>query len=113
MLDDACESWFDARMTEADDTLLRALTLQLKIEDLRKAAVTMAHERDVLGQPTARPAFNATSLRDRLREAVTTLRPLKSHCTNTDDDAYQQIERLEAVLKRADRADGLALERWS
>jgi ATP-dependent exoDNAse (exonuclease V) beta subunit len=113
VLEDAWDAWFDARMTEADDTLLRALTLGLKIEDLRKAAVTMARERDVLGQPTARPAFDATSLRDRLREANATLKPLERNCTNTEDDAYQQIERLEAVQKRADRADGLALERLS
>jgi ATP-dependent exoDNAse (exonuclease V) beta subunit len=73
----------------------------------------MAHERDVLGQPTARPAFDATSLRDRLRKANASLKPLKTNCTNTDDDAYQQIERLEAVRDRADRADGLALERLS
>jgi len=93
VLDDAWDAWFDARMAEADDTLLRALTLGLKIDDLRKAAITMAHERDVLGQPTERPAYNATTLRDRLREAVETLKPPKKSCTNTDDDAYQQITR--------------------
>jgi ATP-dependent helicase/nuclease subunit A len=113
VLEDAWDAWFDARMAEADDTLLRALTLGLKIEDLRKAAATMARERDILGQLTARPAFDATSLRDRLRAANASLKPLKHNCTNTEDDAYQQIERLEAVQKRAARADGLALERLS
>ena len=111
VMDDAWDGWFDARMAEADDTLLRALTLGLKIDDLKKAAVRMAHERDVLGLPVPRPPFAATSLRDRVREAVATLRPLKASCTKTDDDAYQQILRLEAFLARAERADGLALER--
>ena len=97
VLDDAWDAWFDARMAEADETLLRALTLGLKIADLRQAAVRMAHERDVLGLPTARPAFSATSLRDRIRDAVETLKPLKTRCTDTDDDAYRQIERLETV----------------
>src|SRR6266508_3478905 len=113
VLDDAWDAWFDARMAEADDALLRALTLGLKIEDLRKAAVAMAAQRDVLGPPVARPPFDAESLRDRLREAVATLEPLKSRCTNTEDDAYQQIERLAAFHERAERADGLALERLS
>ena len=111
VLDDAWEAWFDARMAEADETLLRALTLGLKIENLRQAAVTMARERDVLGQPTARPAFDTPSLRERLGEALQTLRPLKKSCTNTGDDAYRQVERLETFLKRTERADGLALER--
>ncbi|HSB61248.1 MAG TPA: UvrD-helicase domain-containing protein, partial [Vicinamibacteria bacterium] len=111
VLDDAWDAWFDARMAQADPALLRALTLGLKIEDLRKAAVTMAAQRDVLGQPVARPPFAPESLRDRLREAVATLQPLKRHCTNTEDDAYQQVERLEAFLARTERADGLALER--
>ncbi len=113
VLDDAWDAWFDARMAEADEALLRALTLGLKIEDLRKAAVAMAAQRDVLGQPVARPPFDAESLRDRLREAVATLEPLKSRCTSTEDDAYQQIERLAAFRERAERADGLALERLS
>ena len=62
-------------MAEADATLLRALTLGLKLDDLKTAAVRMAHERDVLGQPEARPPFATTSLKDRVREAVTTLSP--------------------------------------
>src|SRR3989442_667457 len=59
------------------------------------------------------PPCNAQSRGDRLREAVATLEPLKSRCTNTEDDAYQQIERLAAFHERAERADGLALERLS
>ncbi len=111
VLDDAWDAWFDQSMAAADPTLLRALTLGLKIADLKKAAVKMAHERDVLGSPQPRPPYAATSLKQRVRDAIATLQPLKARCTNTDDDAYQQIERLEAFLKRAERADGLALER--
>jgi ATP-dependent exoDNAse (exonuclease V) beta subunit len=111
VLDDAWEAWFDERMEKADPTLVRALTLGLKLKDLKQAAVRMAHERDVLGAAVPRPPFATTSLRDRVREAVATLQPLKARCTNTGDDAYQQIERLEAFLNRADRANGLPLER--
>jgi ATP-dependent exoDNAse (exonuclease V) beta subunit len=46
-----------------------------------------------------------------VREAVATLLPLKPRCTDTEDEAYQQIERLESFLKRADRASGLPFER--
>jgi ATP-dependent helicase/nuclease subunit A len=111
VMDDAWDAWFDARMAEADETLLRALTLGLKIGDLQTAARQMARERDVLGQPVPRPPFEPTSLRDRLRAAVATLQPFKARCTNTDDDAYQQVVALEAFLARANRAEGLALER--
>jgi ATP-dependent exoDNAse (exonuclease V) beta subunit len=111
VLDDAWDAWFDACMAEADETLLRALTLGLKIDELRKAARRMVSERDVLGQPVPRPPFEPASLRDRLRAAVATLEPLKARCTNTDDDAYQQVVALEAFLARANRAEGLALER--
>jgi ATP-dependent helicase/nuclease subunit A len=111
VLDDAWDAWFDQSMAKADPTLLRALTLGLKISDLRAAAVRMAHERDVLGSPQTRPPYAATSLKQRLGGAIATLQPLKARCTNTDDAAYQQIERLEAFKARADRADGLALER--
>ena len=111
VLEEGWESWFDGRMTAADPVLLRALTLGLKIADLRTAALRMADERDVLGQPVGRPAFAAASLRDRVAEAVATLRPLKERCTNADDEAYRQIERLEAFLPRVQRAEGLALER--
>jgi ATP-dependent exoDNAse (exonuclease V) beta subunit len=111
VLDDAWDAWFDERMSEADATLVRALTLGLKLKDLKQAAVRMTHERDVLGAAVPRPPFTTTKLRDRVREAVATLQPLKARCTNTDDDAYQQILRLEAFLNRADKASGLALER--
>lgn len=109
--DDAWDAWFDQCMAEADPTLLRALTLGLKLKDLKQAGIRMAYERDILGAPQVRPPFATTSLRNRVREAVTTLRGLKPRCTHTDDGAYQQIERLEAFQKRAERADGLALER--
>src|SRR5262249_5615082 len=110
-LEDAWEAWFDARMAEADPVLVRALTLGLKIEDLRKAARRMAADRDVLGRPAPRPAFALDPLRNRLREAVTKFGSYKPRCTDTEDDAYGEILRLEATLARADRADGLALER--
>ena len=71
----------------------------------------MVWERDVLGQPTERPPFAQERLRDRLRATVATLQPLKDRCTDTSDEAYEQVERLEAFLARAERADGLALER--
>ena len=99
-------------MAEADATLLRALTLGLKIDDLQKAARHDGPRARRPGPARSRGRRSPpTSLRDRLREAVATLQPLKPRCTNTDDDAYQQIVRLEAFLARADRADGLALER--
>ena len=51
------------------------------------------------------------SLRDRVREAVATLQPLKARCTDLEDGAYGEILLLEVFLARAERADGLALER--
>jgi ATP-dependent helicase/nuclease subunit A len=111
VLEDTWDAWFDARMAEADPTLVRALTLGLKIDQLRTAARRMASERDILGSEEPRPPFSPESLRDRVKEAVATLKPLKHRCTNEADDAYQQIQRLEAFQARADRADGLALER--
>jgi ATP-dependent exoDNAse (exonuclease V) beta subunit len=111
VLDDAWDAWFDARMMEADPVFLRALTFELKLDDLRKAARRMVAERDVLDAPQERPAFDPTSLRASVREAVATLQPFKPRCTDTDDDAYGQVVMLEAVLARVERADGLALER--
>ncbi len=111
VLDDAWEAWFDARMREADPVLLRALTLGLKVADLRGAAVRMAFERDILGRPVSRPPFSVAALRDRLREALATLAPLKGCCTDTGDAAYQEVLRLEAFCTRVERAEGLALER--
>ncbi len=111
VLDDAWEAWFDARMREADPVLLRALTLGLKVPDLRGAAVRMAFERDILGRPVSRPPFSVAALRDRLREALATLAPLKGCCTDTGDAAFQEVLRLEAFCTRVERAEGLALER--
>jgi ATP-dependent exoDNAse (exonuclease V) beta subunit len=111
VLEDAWDAWFDGQMREAEPTLLRALTLGLKMDDLRKAAFRMAFQRDILGRQTARPPFSAAALRDRLLQAVATLRPLKAHCTDTEDAAYQEVVRIEGFLSRVERAEGLALER--
>ena len=111
VLDDAWDAWLDARMLEADPVLLRALTLDLKLADLRKAARRMVNERDVLASVPPRPHFDPASLVERVRSAVATLQPLKPRCTDTDDDAYGEIVMLEAFLARAERAQGLALER--
>jgi ATP-dependent exoDNAse (exonuclease V) beta subunit len=111
VLEDTWDAWFDARMSAADPTLVRAFTLQLKVEDLRKAGRAMASQRDILGRPEPRPPFNPAAFRDRVRESLTTLKPLKKSCTDEEDDAYQQVLRLEVFLARAERADGLALER--
>ena len=73
----------------------------------------MANERDILGRPRTRPPFAADSLlKDRVREAVATLTAPEADAapTPTTTPTSRSLD-LEAFLARAERADGLALER--
>ena len=110
--DDAWDAWLEERMAEGDAVLVRAMTCELKLEDLKAAARTVVKERDILGREQEAPPFGGDSLLDRMRAAVVTLRGLKPKCTNRDDGAYRSVLDLESDLAQAERLDPASRERF-
>lgn len=68
--DDAWEAWLEDRMSEGNPVLVRAMTCDLELQDLREAARTIVNERDILGREEKAPPFDPHSLLSRLVRVV-------------------------------------------
>ena len=112
LLDDTWERWLDARMAAGDPAFVRALALGVELGGVRTTARRMVAERDLAAQPQPRQPFSVEGMRDRIGQAIETLRPLKESCRNHADVAFQSIVKLEAFHERARRSSGAGLEAW-
>ncbi len=100
-LNDALDTWIDARMRAGDPVLVRALHLELKLDALRTAARSMVSQRDILaraectGQPSTPTACWAGC-----RGALARLWAAEGPVPRPTDGAFESILELETSTSR-------------
>ena len=101
----AWQGWINTNLEKHRQIFQRAISLGLRIKDIRALAENFYRNRDILPFPSFKaPPVDLAGFLDRLRADLGELAGLAPLCSNTEDSGYQRIQ---SMLRSADSFQAL------